>query len=257
MKVVILAGGRGTRITEETEMIPKPMVEIGGKPVIWHIMKIFSHYGFNDFIICLGYRGYMIKEYFSHYFLHMTDVTIDLKQNKTIVHSSASEPWRVTLMDTGLDTMTGGRLKKVKKYLNNETFMMTYGDGVADINLKMLLKFHKAHRGLATVTAIQPSGRFGLLDLDHTRKVRMFLEKPKGDNAWINGGFFVLEPEVLRYIDGDTTSWEKEPLEQLAKENKLYAYHHMGFWKAMDTLRDKIELDKLWSNGEAQWKVWK
>lgn len=258
MKVVILAGGRGTRISEETEVLPKPMVEIGGKPLIWHIMKLYSHYGFNDFIICLGYRGYMLKEYFSHYFTHMSDITIDLSRNKTKIHTTASEPWKITLVDTGVDTMTGSRLKRVKKYIGNQSFLLTYGDGLADINIKKLVKFHKKSRKLATLTAIQNIGRFGVLDIDSGNKVISFLEKPKSEGAWINGGFFVLEPEVLNFIENiNTVIWEKEPLERLSKEKKLCAYKHTGFWGCMDTLRDKINFERVWQSGSAPWKVWK
>jgi len=257
MKVVLLAGGRGTRISEETEVLPKPMVEIGGKPVIWHIMKLYSHYGFDDFIICLGYRGYMIKEYFSHYFMHMSDVTIDLSKNITKIHSTASEPWKITLVDTGLETMTGSRLKRVKKYIGDQVFLLTYGDGLADINIKELVKFHKKNKKLATLTAIQNVGRFGVLNIDARNKVSSFLEKPIGEGGWINGGFFVLEPEVFNYIDNnDTVVWEKEPLGNLAKQGKLSAYKHTGFWGCMDTLRDKINFEKIWQSGAAPWKVW-
>lgn len=255
MKVVILAGGRGTRISEETENIPKPMVEIGGRPILCHIMKTYSKYGFNQFIICLGYKGYLIKEYFSHYFLHKSDVTIDLVNNKTTIHNTASEPWEITLVDTGLDTMTGGRLKRIEKYVGNETFMMTYGDGVSDVDIESLVKFHKNNKAAATVTAVQPLGRFGSLDITANDKVRSFLEKPKGDNSWVNAGYFVLKPEVFKCIKGDDMSWEKEPLEKLASEGKLAAYKHEGFWKCMDTLRDKNELEHLWQSGKAPWKV--
>ncbi len=258
MKVVILAGGRGTRISEETEVLPKPMIEIGGKPVIWHIMKLYSYYGFNDFVICLGYRGYMIKEYFSHYFMHMNDVTIDLSRNKTMAHTSSSEPWKVTLVDTGLETMTGARLKRAEKYIGKNTFLMTYGDGLSDINIKDLVRFHKKNGKLATLTAIQSAGRFGVVDIGAKNTVSSFLEKPKGDGGWISGGFFVLEPEVFDYIDDDdTVVWEKEPLERLSKEGKLCAYKHTGFWGCMDTLRDKINFEKAWQSGDAGWKVWK
>jgi glucose-1-phosphate cytidylyltransferase len=256
MKVVILAGGRGTRISEETEVLPKPMIDIGGKPIIWHIMKLYSYYGFNDFIICLGYRGYMIKEYFSHYFMHMSDVTIDLRKNQTQIHASASEPWKITLVDTGLETMTGGRLKRIKKYIGDQTFLLTYGDGVADVNIKKLVEFHKKSKQLATLTAIQIAGRFGVLDLNRQDKVSRFLEKPKGESSWINGGFFVLEPRVFDFIKGDTTIWEREPLENLAKAGKLGAYKHRGFWKYMDTLRDRLELEKIWQSGNVPWKLW-
>jgi len=258
MKVVILAGGRGTRISEETEVLPKPMVEIGGKPVIWHIMKLYSHYGFNDFIICLGYRGYMIKEYFSHYFMHMSDVTIDLSKNETKIHTTASEPWKITLVDTGLETMTGSRLKRVEKYIGSQSFFLTYGDGLADINMGKLAAFHKKSKKLATLTAIQTAGRFGVLDINSGNKVSSFLEKPKDEGGWINGGFFVLEPQVLNYIDNnDTVVWEKEPLEKLSKQGNLWAYKHTGFWGCMDTLRDKLNFEKAWQSGEAPWKVWK
>lgn len=258
MKVVILAGGRGARISEETEVLPKPMIEIGGKPIIWHIMKLYSHYGFNDFIICLGYRGYMIKEYFSHYFMHMSDVTIDLSKNETKIHATASEPWKITLVDTGLETMTGSRLKRVQKYVGNQTFLLTYGDGLADINVGKLTQFHKKNKKLATLTAIQTVGRFGVLDIDSGNKVYSFLEKPKGEGGWINGGFFVLEPEVFNYIDNnDSVVWEKEPLEKLSRQGKLSAYKHSGFWGCMDTLRDKISFEKTWQSGAAPWKVWK
>ena len=255
MKVVILAGGFGTRLSEETDIKPKPMVEIGGKPILWHIMKIYSTYGFNDFVICLGYKGYVIKEYFANYFLHMSDVTIDLKNNQMEIHDVKAEPWKVTLVDTGLNTMTGGRIKRVQKYIGNDTFMLTYGDGVANINIKELLEFHKKHGKFATVTAVQPSGRFGALDLDEN-KVKAFKEKPKGDGAWINGGFFVLEPQIFDYIKGDETIWERDPLENLAKDGQLMAYRHTGFWKPMDTLRDKRELESLWQSGNPPWKVW-
>jgi len=255
MKVVILAGGRGTRLSEETETIPKPMVEIGGKPILWHIMKAYSDYGFNQFVICLGYKGYIIKEYFSHYFLHKSDITIDLLKNKTTVHNTASEPWEITLVDTGLETMTGGRLKRIEKYIKDETFMMTYGDGLSDVDIKDLVKFHKKSNVAATVTAVQPLGRFGSLDISANDRVRSFLEKPKGDNSWVNAGYFVLEPEVFKYIKGDDISWEKEPLEGLASDGKLASYKHEGFWKCMDTLRDKNELEYLWQSGKATWKV--
>ena len=256
MKVVILAGGFGTRLQEETYRIPKPMVEIGGKPILWHIMKIYSAYGFNDFIICLGYKGHIIKEYFANYFLYNSDVTIDLQNNKLIVHNNRTEPWKVTLVDTGLHTQTGGRIKRIQKYVENETFMLTYGDGVGNINIKELVEFHKKHGKIATVTAVQPSGRFGVLDIDSSGNVKSFIEKPKGDGAWINGGFFVLEPRVFDYIKGDETIWERKPLENLAKDGELVAYKHKGFWKCMDTLRDKQELEKLWESGNPPWKVW-
>jgi len=256
MKVVILAGGFGTRLSEETTKIPKPMVEIGGKPILWHIMKIYSHFGFNDFIICLGYKGYIIKEYFFNYFMHSCDISIDLFTGKTEFFNNRSENWKVTLVDTGLNTMTGGRIKRIQKFLNNETFMLTYGDGVGDVNIKELYEFHKSHGKLATVTAVQPSGRFGTLNIDDSNRVLSFKEKPKGDGNWINGGFFVLEPEVIKYIEDDNTTWEKEPIEKLASEGNLLAYKHFGFWKPMDTLRDKNELESLWNSGNAPWKIW-
>lgn len=258
MKVVILAGGRGTRIAEETETIPKPMVEIGGKPILWHIMKIYSSYGFNEFIICLGYKGYVIKEYFSHYFLHMSDVTIDLTNNKLDIHSTASEPWKVTLVDTGLETMTGARIKKIQKYVNDETFMLTYGDGFADINIDNLLSEHRKNNKLATLTAIQTAGKFGILNIGKNNAVSSFLEKPKGESSWINGGFFVLEPKVFEYIkNGDSAIWESDSLVGLAQDSKLFAYKHTGFWRCLDTLRDKVELEKLWNTNQALWKVWR
>jgi len=257
MKVVLLAGGRGTRIAEETEVLPKPMVEIGGKPVIWHIMKIFSHFGFNDFVICLGYKGSTIKEYFSNYFMHMSDVTIDLSRNKITTHSTVSEPWKITLVDTGIDTMTASRLKRVKKYIGNQTFMLTYGDGLADINIKKLVQFHKNHKKMATVTAIQNAGRFGVVNIASGNKVSSFLEKPREGYGWISGGFFVLEPEVFNLIDNDdTVIWEKGPLERLSKQGELCAYKHTGFWDCMDTLRDKINFERIWQSGKAPWKVW-
>jgi len=257
MKVVILCGGLGTRLREETEVRPKPMVEIGGKPILWHIMKIYSAFGFNEFIICLGYKGYMIKEYFSSYFLHQSDVTIDIKSNKIEVHNNVCEPWKVTLVDTGLNTMTGGRIKRIKNYVKNETFMVTYGDGVGNIDLKKLLDFHKNHGKYATLTAVQPLGRFGALEINTKDEIINFQEKPKGDKAWINGGFFVLEPQIFDYIKGDETIWEREPLEKLAKDGQLAAYKHKGFWMCMDTLRDKKELETLWNSGNPPWKIWK
>jgi len=257
MKTVILAGGKGTRIAEETETLPKPMVEIGGKPIIWHVMKTYSQYGFNEFIICLGYKGYMIKEYFSHYFMHMSDVTIDLLGNKTEIHSSNSEPWKITLVDTGLDTMTGGRLKRIQKYIGNESFMMTYGDGVGNVDIDKLIQAHKESKKLVTLTAIQTSGRFGLLDIGKDGNIKSFLEKPKDEGSWINAGFFVLQPEIFSLIQDDTTIWEREPLETLANKGQLMAYRHPGFWKCMDTLRDKFELERLWQAGNASWKIWK
>ena len=256
MKVVILAGGLGTRISEETSIRPKPMVEIGGKPILWHIMKIYSHYGFNDFVICLGFKGYIIKEYFSNYFLHMSDITFDMSSNSMEVHQKYVEPWRVTLVDTGQETMTGGRVKRIAPYIGDETFMLTYGDGVADVDVSALLDFHRRHGKLATVTSTQPSGRFGALSLNDADEVVSFQEKPAGDGSWINGGFFVLEPKVLDYIPGDATQFEREPMEHLAREGQLSAYKHSGFWQPMDTLRDKNHLEELWAAGSAPWKVW-
>lgn len=255
MKVVILAGGRGTRLSEETANIPKPMIEIGGKPIIWHIMKQYSHFGFNDFLICLGYKGYMIKEYFSHYFLHMSDVTIDMGKNKTRIHSTYSEPWKITLIDTGLETMTGGRIKRIQKHIGDEPFMLTYGDGVADVNIKELLKFHKANGKVVTITAVQPMARFGSLALDKNR-VEGFHEKPRGDNLWINGGFFVLESGIFDYLVDDNAVFEKKPLEETSRAGKMVAFKHRGFWHPMDTMRDKICLEDLWQSGKAPWKVW-
>jgi glucose-1-phosphate cytidylyltransferase len=255
MKAVILAGGFGTRISEESHLKPKPMIDIGGKPILWHIMKIFSNYGINDFIICLGYRSYVIKEYFANYFLHMSDVTFDMSQNRMEVHEKHVEPWRVTLVDTGQDTLTGGRLKRVRDYIGNDSFCFTYGDGVADIDIAELVRFHRAHGKLATVTAIKPPGRYGALNLNGAQ-VENFQEKPDGDGAWINGGFFVLEPAVIDYIAGDETSWESGTVVTLAQSGQLMAYQHTGFWQAMDTLRDKIQLEELWGSGRPPWKVW-
>jgi glucose-1-phosphate cytidylyltransferase len=257
MKVVILAGGFGTRLSEETDLKPKPMVEIGGKPILWHIMKLYSHHQFNDFVVCLGYKGYVIKEYFANYFLHQSDVTIDLKKNSMEIHESKAEPWRITLVDTGLSTMTGGRIKRVEPYIGNKPFLLTYGDGVSDVDITALVQYHRSREKLATVTAVQPSGRFGALNLDGTNAVLSFQEKPKGDGAWINGGFFVVEPEVLRLISADETVWEREPLESLARDGQLTAYNHTGFWQPMDTLRDKNHLEELWKSREAPWKVWR
>ncbi len=255
MKVIILAGGFGTRISEETDYKPKPMVEIGGKPILWHIMKIYSYYGFTDFIICCGYKGYLIKEYFSHYYLHESDITIDMNTNTVNYHNSKAEPWKVTLVDTGLHTMTGGRLKRVKDYICGETFMMTYGDGVSDVDINALVKFHKESGKKATLTAVLPSGRFGAIDIQGDI-VKSFQEKPKGDGSWINGGFFVLEPSVIDLIKDDTIYWEREPLETLARTGELSAYKHSGFWKPMDTLRDKTELNSMWDSNSAPWKLW-
>ncbi|MBI2258844.1 MAG: glucose-1-phosphate cytidylyltransferase [Flavobacteriia bacterium] len=256
MKVVLLAGGFGTRLSEETDIRPKPMAEIGGKPILWHIMKIYSHYGFNDFVVLLGYKGYYIKEYFANYFLHRSDITIDLSDNKIEVHSNFSEPWKVTLLDTGLHTMTGGRIKQAKKYIGDEPFMLTYGDGVANIDLKALLNFHNSHNKLITMTSVLPEGRFGALEIDSQNKILQFKEKPKGDGNWINGGFFVCSPKVLDYIENNETVFEQEPLENLAKDGELFTYRHEGFWKCMDTLRDKTQLNEMWDNDKAIWKIW-
>jgi glucose-1-phosphate cytidylyltransferase len=255
MKAVILAGGFGTRISEESHLRPKPMLEIGGKPILWHIMKIYAHHGINDFVICLGYKGYVIKEYFANYFLHESDVTFDLAHNRMEVHQERAESWRVTLVDTGLETMTGGRLKRVRKYLGDEEFCFTYGDGVADIDIGALIDTHHRHGCLATLTAIRPPGRFGALGLAG-HQVQSFQEKPDGDGGWINGGFFVLSPKVIDLIDGDDTTWEKEPLETLASQGQLSFYQHSGFWQPMDTLRDKNQLNDLWASRRAPWKVW-
>lgn len=255
MKAVILAGGLGTRISEETSIRPKPMVEIGGKPILWHIMKSYSTYGINEFIICLGYRSYVIKEYFANYFLHMSNVTFDMALNKMEVHQNNAEPWKVTLVDTGDSTMTGGRIKRIGAYLGDEDFCCTYGDGVGNVDIDKLIAFHKAQGRLATLTATQPPGRFGALDLQGTQ-VKGFHEKPQGDGGWINGGFFVLSPKVLDYIDGDDTAWEKAPMERLAQAGQLAAYLHQGFWQPMDTLRDKTNLEELWATGNAPWKTW-
>jgi glucose-1-phosphate cytidylyltransferase len=256
MKAVILAGGLGTRISEETSTRPKPMVEIGGKPILWHIMKTYSAHGINDFVICCGYKGYVIKEYFANYFLHMSDVTFDMQHNKMEVHQRYAEPWKVTLVDTGEETMTGGRLKRVAEYVKDEeAFCLTYGDGVSDVNITELIAFHKAQNVKATLTAAIPPGRFGALDMSGN-KVNSFMEKPKGDGAMINGGFFVLSPQVIDYIADDHITWERDPLERLAAEGNLAAYHHNGFWQPMDTLRDKVHLEELWQSGKAPWKVW-
>jgi glucose-1-phosphate cytidylyltransferase len=257
MKVVILAGGLGTRLSEETDLKPKPMISIGGYPILWHIMKIYSHFGFCDFIVCCGYKGYVIKEYFANYFLHMADITFDLAGNKLEVHRGFAEPWKVTLVDTGQDTMTGGRIKRVQDYIGRERFMLTYGDGVGDVDIRGLLEFHDRSGRLATLTAVQPHGRFGALDLAEDDSIRSFREKPKGDGSWINAGFFVCEPEVIDHItEGDATVWERKPLESLASKGQLIAYKHDGFWRPMDTLRDMQELEKLWSTGEAPWRIW-
>ena len=256
MKAVILAGGLGTRISEESLLRPKPMVEIGGKPILWHIMKTYSAYGIHDFVICCGYKGYMIKEYFANYFLHMSDVTFDMAHNKMEVHQRNAEPWRVTLVDTGDDTMTGGRLKRAAQYVKDEAaFCFTYGDGVANIDIAALVDFHKQHGKRATVTAVQPPGRYGALNMDG-KAVRGFIEKPQGDGGWINGGFFVLSPDCLDLVADDATPWEGDPLNKLAAQGELMAYEHKGFWQPMDTLRDKNHLEELWQNGKAPWKVW-
>jgi glucose-1-phosphate cytidylyltransferase len=264
VKVVILAGGLGTRLSEETASRPKPMVEIGERPILWHIMKTYSHFGFSDFVVCLGYKGYVIKEYFSNYFLHMSDVTFDMRDNSMVVHQNAAEPWRVTLVDTGAETQTAGRIKRVGEYIRDETFMLSYGDGVADVDIAKLLEFHRAHGKLATITAVQPLGRFGSLEIEDDQivggvvapGVRAFQEKPMGDGAWVNGGFFVLEPAVLDRIAGDETLFEREPLEGLAADGQLVAYRHRGFWQPMDALRDVRILQTLWDSGEAPWAVW-
>ena len=255
MKAVILAGGYGTRLMEETQAAPKPLVPIGNKPVLWHIMKLLSFYDINEFIICCGYKGYMIKEYFANYFLHMSDVTFDMKRNRMKVHQHYSEPWQVTLVETGEKTGTGGRLKRVADYIGDKPFLFTYGDGIADINVNSLVDFAKKQNRLACVTAVQPPGRYGMLDLAGNY-VKSFIEKPEGDGNWINGGFFVLKPEVLEYIGGDTVTWEAEPLAKLAADKQLVAFKHHGFWRPMDTLRDKVHLEELWNQGKAPWKVW-
>jgi glucose-1-phosphate cytidylyltransferase len=257
MKAVILAGGYGTRISEETGVRPKPMVTIGEKPILWHIMKIYSAHGVNDFIICLGYKGYAIKEFFATYSLQMSDVTYDFRKNRTEFHQENTEPWRVTLIETGIDTMTGGRIKRVKPYVGSEAFCLTYGDGLSDVNISELVQFHKDQKRLATLTAVQPPGRFGAFTLDREEShIKSFKEKPKGDGAWINGGFFVLEPDVFDFIQNDSTVWEQSPMEKLAQEGQLSAFRHQGFWQPMDTLRDKNLLEKLWQSGTAPWKIW-
>lgn len=257
MKVVILAGGLGTRITEESHLKPKPMIEIGGLPILWHIMKIYSHYGFNDFVICCGYKQHVIKEYFADYYLHRSDVTFDFSQNnKMIIHNNISEPWKVTIVDTGLNTMTGGRIKRVKKYLGDDAFCLTYGDGVSDVDISELVKFHKSQGKMATITTIRPEGRFGVVELEGN-SVRSFREKDRSDSGWINCGFMVLEPEIFNFIDGDDTIFEKYPLERVAECGQLNAFKHDGFWHCMDTLRDKQSLEQLWAEGKAPWKVWK
>jgi len=259
MKVAILAGGFGTRLSEETQSLPKPIVQIGGKPIIWHIMKLYSYYGFNDFVVLAGYKSYVIKEYFANYFLHQSDVTFDLATNHMEILNSQSEPWKVTILDTGLNTMTGGRIKRAEKFLGNAPFFLTYGDGVSNVNIHKLHEFHKNHGKLVTMTAVQPEGRFGAIKLDDADDhVTEFMEKPKGDGAWINGGFFICEPGIFDYIkDGDQTIWERNALEDIARNDELFAFKHLGFWKPMDTLRDKMQLEELWNNNDAQWKVWR
>lgn len=256
MKAVILAGGLGTRLSEETSVKPKPMVEIGGKPILWHIMKIYSTYGINDFIICCGYKGYLIKEYFANYYLHTSDITFDMANNDVKVHHSASEPWRVTLIDTGYDVATGGRLKYVRDYLGEDDFCFTYGDGVSDINIKELISFHKEKNRLATVTAIQPPSKYGLITFEDSLEIQSFDEKPHGEGGWINGGFFVLSPKVIDYIDDDKTMWEHAPMRNLVNDKQFSAYLHKGFWHAMDTLRDRNRLEEMWATGNAPWKIW-
>lgn len=257
MKAVILAGGLGTRLSEATHLIPKPMVEIGGKPILWHILKTYSFYGINEFIICCGYKGYIIKEYFVNYFTHNSDLTVDVLKNSVEIHNNYSEPWRVTLVDTGLNTMTGGRIKRIQNYIGNETFLLTYGDGVTNQNIGNTIQFHKSGTQSITVTAYKPSGKFGVLDIDDSGKVRAFQEKPSGDGHWINAGYFVCEPNVFDYIkEGDHTVFEKKPLEELARDGKMSAFIHKGFWKPMDTLRDNLELNEMWEKGIAPWKVW-
>jgi glucose-1-phosphate cytidylyltransferase len=257
VKVVLLAGGLGTRLSEETTLRPKPMVEIGGMPILWHIMKIYSAHGFNDFIVCLGYKGYVIKEYFANYFLHKSDVTIDLSNNSIKVHDSHAEPWKITLVDTGNESMTGGRIKRIQPHINGEPFMLTYGDGVSNIDIAGLVKYHQSHGKLCTVTSVQPSGRFGALDLRGDMSVHSFLEKPKGDGAWINGGYFVCQPEIFDYIkDGDSTVWEQKPMEEIAQNGQMKAFKHEGFWRPMDTLKDKHDLNDMWDKNNAPWKIW-
>jgi glucose-1-phosphate cytidylyltransferase len=257
MKVLLLAGGYGTRLSEETDIKPKPMVEIGGKPILWHIMKLYSHYGFNDFVILLGYKGYYIKEYFANYFLHQSDIAIDIQSGKMEVLNNSSEPWKVTLIDTGLESMTGGRIKRAQAFIGDEPFMLTYGDGVSNVNIDDLIALHKSHGKAMTMTSSQPEGRFGALNITDKNQVINFLEKPKGDGGWINAGFFVCEPKVFDYItEGDSTVFEQAPLQNLAEDGEIFTYKHEGFWKPMDTLRDKIKLNELWESGKAEWKVW-
>lgn len=257
MKAVIFAGGLGTRLSEETSIRPKPMVEVGNRPILWHIMKTYSAHGIDEFIICCGYKGYVIKEYFANYFLHMSDVTFDLRYNQMNVHSGNAEPWKITLIDTGETTMTGGRLKRVREHIGSETFCLTYGDGVSDVNVTELIKFHQSQGSLATLTAVQPPGRFGAIALHEGQsKIESFQEKPEGDGAWINGGYFVVEPQVIDFIEGDETVWEQGPLTKLANMDQLSAFRHSGFWQPMDTLRDRTKLEELWASGKAPWKVW-
>ncbi len=256
MKVVLLAGGLGTRLSEETVVKPKPMVEIGGMPILWHIMKIYSSFGFNDFVICLGYKGYVVKEYFANYFLHKSDVTISLKDNSLKVHDSQAEPWNITLVDTGNDSMTGGRIKRIQAHTDGKPFLLTYGDGVGNIDLHALVEYHRQSDKYCTVTSVQPSGRFGALEMNAKNEVLSFLEKPKGDGSWINGGYFVCEPEIFDYIENDHTVWEKEPMERIATDGKMQAYKHDGFWRPMDTLKDKHDLNDMWDRGHAAWKTW-
>lgn len=255
-KVLILAGGLGTRLSEETTIKPKPMVEIGGKPILWHIMKIYSSYGFNEFVILCGYKGQVIKEYFSNYFLHQNDMTIDLKNNKIDYFNNVSEDWKITLIDTGELTMTGGRIKRAKSYINNETFLLTYGDGVSDVNIKEAYEFHKKHKKQLTVTAIQPEARYGILDIKNDTDVKGFLEKPKGESGWINGGFFVCEPSIIDYITDDTTIFERDPMQKIAQNGEMKAFKHEGFWQCMDTIRDKTKLQEMWESNDAPWKLW-
>lgn len=256
MKVVILAGGLGTRLSEETTVKPKPMVEIGGMPILWHIMKIYSYYGFNDFIICLGYKGFIVKEFFANYYLHKSDVTFDLANNEIQIHHNTAESWKVTLIDTGLNTMTGGRLLRAREHINNCTFMMTYGDGVSDVNINSLIHHHSASKQIATVTAVQPIGRFGALNIEKNKMVSSFKEKPSNDGSWVNAGFFVLEPEVFNYLEDDLTVFERQPLQNLAQDGQLKAFHHDGFWMPMDKLSDKVELEKMWNGNNAPWRIW-
>lgn len=256
MKVLLLAGGFGTRLSEETDLKPKPMIEIGGQPILWHIMKMYSHHGFNEFVILLGYKGYYIKEYFANYYLHQSNITFDMSNGEMVVHNNSSEPWKVTLLDTGINSMTGGRVRRAKEYIENKPFMLTYGDGVSDVNIKELVKFHKKNNTKATLTAIQPAGRFGALEINSNNIIDSFVEKPAGDGSWINGGFMVCEPEVIDLIESDATVLEQYPLKTLAKNGQLSAFQHHGFWQCMDTLRDKIALNEIWEENKAPWKVW-